>query len=531
VSKRNLTIFRSAPASSEAPVGSGSALLSVRHLHKRFGGVVAAEDITFDVPPGGVLGLIGPNGAGKSTLLKTICGECRADSGEVWFDGRRIDRLPRHAMARLGVVLAHQIPRPFADLTVRENVTLGALAARDRSGPSVPERVNDAITDAGLQDKAAMPARTLSVVDLKRLEVARALSLSPRLLLLDEVGAGLVQEELRSMIAVLERVAARGVTLLVVEHVEQVIKELAGHVLVLDWGKVVSEGSPEAVAGDPRVKSLYLGTGPRPGEQRRRPRAGTAERLLVLGGVHADYGGAHALRDVDIEVRQGEVVALVGANGAGKTTLANVISGNKRASAGAVTYDGREISAVPTHRRVELGIAHAHEGRRIFGELTVRENLALGAYGRRARHQAEDGLRQVEELFPELVERREQRGGTLSGGQQQMLAIARALMSSPRLLVLDEVSLGLAPVMADRIYEALEAIAAGGLSVLLIEQNVRRSLGCADRAYVLDHGSISFAGAPEELEHEARLLEAYFGQPAGLTPATPLVTTAKGTNQ
>jgi branched-chain amino acid transport system ATP-binding protein len=519
------------PALHDAAVAPGSALLSVRHVHKRFGGVVAADDITFDVSPGDVLGLIGPNGAGKSTLLKTICGECRADSGEVWFDGRRIDRLPRHVLARLGVVLAHQIPRPFAELTVRENVILGALAAGGRSDLSVPERVSQAIAHAGLEDRAAMPARTLSIIDLKRLEVARALSLSPRLLLLDEVGAGLVQSELGAMIELLASVAARGVTLLVVEHVEQVIRELAGHVLVLDWGRVVSEGSPEAVAADPRVKSLYLGSGARPGGRRRRSHAGETEPLLALSGVNADYGGAHALRDVDLEVREGEVVALVGANGAGKTTLANVISGVKGASAGTVTFAGREISALPTHRRVELGIAHAHEGRRIFGELTVRENLALGAYGSRARHQADARLRQVEELFPELVERREQRGGTLSGGQQQMLAIARALMSSPRLLVLDEVSLGLAPVMVDRIYEALDAIAAGGLSVLLIEQNARRSLGCADRAYVLDHGCVSFAGAPEELEHEARLLEAYFGQPAGLTPATPVVTTAKGTNQ
>ena len=528
--QQNLTRLRPTEASHGALVAPGAELLSVRHLHKRFGGVVAAEDITFDVSSGGVLGIIGPNGAGKSTLLKTICGECRADSGEVWFDGRRIDHMPRHVLARLGVVLAHQIPRPFANLTVRENVTLGALAARDRSDLSVSERVRRAIADAGLEGKAAMAARMLSIIDLKRLEVARALSLSPRLLLLDEVGAGLVPSELRSMIGLLESVAARGVTLLVVEHVEQVISELAGHVLVLDWGKVVSEGSPEAVACDPQVKSLYLGTGTRSGD-RRRSRAGETEPLLVLGGVNADYGGAHALRDIDIEVREGEVVALVGANGAGKTTLANVISGIKSPSAGTVTFAGREISAMPTHRRVDLGIAHAHEGRRIFGDLTVQENLALGAYGVRARSQAEARRRQVEELFPELVERRDQRGGTLSGGQQQMLAIARALMSSPRLLVLDEVSLGLAPVMVDRIYEALEAIAAGGLSVLLIEQNVRRSLGCADRAYVLDHGSVSFAGPPEELEHEGRLLEAYFGQPAGLTPATPVVTTAKGTNQ
>ncbi len=495
---------------------SAGALLSLRAVSKRFGGVVAADGCSLDVGAGEVLGVIGPNGAGKSTMLRMIAGEQRPDSGEVWFDGLRLDRLPQHRVAHAGVALAHQTPKPFRGLTVRQNVQVGALAGEKRRRKGVAEHVDGVLEATGLAAKADTPAARLGLLDLKRLELARALSTAPRVLLLDEVGAGLVHAELQTMIELVARVRHAGTTLIVVEHVESVIRELAARVVVLDWGRIVATGTPEAIAADPQVRALYLGTATRADGDADASRPARVRRpmgadLLRLHGVSAHYGGARALHRVDLHVKSGEVVAVFGANGAGKTTLARVASGLVRPSAGRLSFDGRDIGALPAHERVALGIAHCHEGRKLFGELTVRENLDLGAYTPRARHGLAARRERVFELFPALRERQEQLAGTLSGGQQQMVAIGRALMSSPRLLILDEASLGLAPIVASQILGAVADIRDAGTAVLLVEQNVHRSLAVADRAYVLDHGAVSFEGSPAELRGEATLWKVYFG--------------------
>ena len=481
------------------------ALLEARGLTKRFGGVTALDDLDLLVETGDVVGVMGPNGAGKSTLLKTLLGEIRPDAGDVLLDGRSILGRPTHEIARAGVALANQVPRPFRRLTVEQNVHLGALARGDRL------RDVDVLDLCGLADKAQRPAGSLGLLDLKRLELARALSLHPRLLFLDEVGAGLVEHETQAMIDVVRKVHAEGVALVVVEHVEAVIRELAQRVVVIDWGRLVASGTPDEVAADPHVRAVYLGEGGGAVRTQERRRAETTqEPLLELDGVGARYGQAVALDGVSLRVQAGEVVSVLGANGAGKTTMTRVITGQLAATSGVVRMSGTDVGKLPPHRRVRFGVACCPEGRRIFGELTVEENLLLGGY---VLYKASRTARADElvTMFPLLAERRTQAAGTLSGGQQQILAMARALMSDPRLLILDEASLGLSPVAVDTVYEAIGRVRDAGVAVLLIEQNAHRSLAVADHAYVLDRGRVTYEGPPHVLDDADRLAAAYFG--------------------
>ena len=231
--------------------------------------------------------------------------------------------------------------------------------------------------------------------------------------------------------------------------------------------------------------------------------------LLTLHGVTAFYGAIQALKGVDMEVREGEIVTLIGANGAGKSTLMMTICGNPRARDGAICYDGRDITHLPTHEIMRQGLAQSPEGRRIFPRMSVHENLLMGSHGRDGA-EAEQTMQQVFALFPRLQERMSQRGGTLSGGEQQMLAIARALMSRPRLLLLDEPSLGLAPLVVRQIFGAIRDLNRSmGLTVLLVEQNAFQALRLAHRGYVLVNGEITMAGTGAELLARPEIRAAY----------------------
>jgi branched-chain amino acid transport system ATP-binding protein len=481
------------------------ALLEARGLTKRFGGVTALDNLDLSIEPGDVVGVMGPNGAGKTTLLKALLGEIRLDSGDVLLDGKSVLGWPTYRIARAGVSLANQVPRPFMRMTVEQNVHVGSLAKGDRL------RDLDVLELCGLADKAKRPAGHLGLLDLKRLEMARALSLHPRVLFLDEVGAGLVQHETEQMIDIIRRVHAEGVALLVVEHVETVIRELAQRVIVIDWGKVVATGTPDEISADPTVRAIYLGDGAA------RQRTGVRERtessmlpLLEIDGVSARYGKAIALDGVSLRVQAGEVVSVLGANGAGKTTMTRIVTGLLPVASGTVRISGEDVSRLGPHERVRRGVACCPEGRQIFGELTVQENLLLGGYttDKAARVTRADELCT---LFPILGQRHAQPAGTLSGGQQQLLAMARALMSDPKLLILDEASLGLSPVAIDTVYEAIAGVRQAGLSILLIEQNAHRSLAVADHAYVLDRGRITYEGPAHHLDDADRLSAAYFG--------------------
>ena len=236
------------------------------------------------------------------------------------------------------------------------------------------------------------------------------------------------------------------------------------------------------------------------------------EKILIeLEDVTARYGDAQVLWGVTFAVREGEIVTLVGANGAGKTTTLKTISGVVAAASGHIVFDGQRIDRLPPHRIAALGIAHVPEGRRLFPLMSVRENLELGAVSDEARRLRAESFEKVFALFPLLKERERQTAGTLSGGEQQMVAIARGLMARPRLIILDEPSLGLAPIVVKEMFEIIQTINREGITILLVEQNVQQSLKLADRAYVLENGRVVLRGAGSELLNDERVREAYLG--------------------
>jgi branched-chain amino acid transport system ATP-binding protein len=233
--------------------------------------------------------------------------------------------------------------------------------------------------------------------------------------------------------------------------------------------------------------------------------------MLEVRGLEVAYGGIRAVKGIDLDVSGGEVVTLIGANGAGKTTTLKALSGLVRPRAGRVSYDGSDVTGLPPHELVKRGLALVPEGRGVFGRLTIEENLAMGAYTRRDREVAKDYERAYG-LFPRLAERRSQPAGTLSGGEQQMLAIARALMSRPRLLLLDEPSMGLAPLMVQKIFETIRSVAAEGVTMLLVEQNAKLALETCSRGYVMETGSIALSDDARALLVNPQVKRAYLGE-------------------
>lgn len=532
-----------------------AAVLSVRALTRRFGGVTAVSELDLDVNPGEVLGVIGPNGAGKSTLVALVSGALAASSGSVSLDGKDITGLDAARRARLGIGRTHQIPRPFARISVLDNLLLAASnVSRGRSAHERKAGCLEILDRTGLLDVASQPAGQLTLLRRKRLELARAMALRPRVLLLDEIGAGLVESETRDLIDLITRLRGEVEAMLVIEHVMDVITACCDRTAVLDFGRLIATGPTREVLADATVAAVYLGTAaadhapsPEAAGRAASPEAAVppsrrgdetaglgpvaasrqavsslvnlaapaADRpLLAVEGLSVKYGELRALRGVDLTVSQAQTVTLLGANGAGKTTLAQAISGALRADGGRIVFDGHDITGMRADRVTALGIAQCLEGRRIFGTLTVEENLILGA-GPAPAAVRRRRLDSVYEVFPALAEMRGRAGTAMSGGQQQMLAIGRALMSSPRLLILDEISLGLAPIAVDSLYLALAALKASGVAMILIEQNIARGLSLADRAYVLARGQVALSGSAAEVGANPVLSSLYVGESVG----------------
>ena len=486
-------------------MSAASPRLEVNGLQKRFGGLTAVRDVSFSVRAGEILGLIGPNGSGKSTVMKSILGVERPDGGSVRVDAREVAGWPPHRIAQLGVGMVFQHSRPLHRQTVLENILLGLLpdrlldllprAAADAKARAIAERV-------GLTGVLNRRPATLPFADLRKIEIAKAIARDPQVVLIDEPFAGLTARETASFANLITEMRDDGRAVLIVDHNVKSMSALVDRVYAMHVGERIAEGSVAEVMANETVRKVYLGGAI---ETAARPESAFDDAqtpFLEIENLSVVYDKAQALEAVSLHVHHGEFVAIVGLNGAGKTTLFNAVSGLVPYT-GDIRRQGRSLRGCTAAMIAREGIVQSPEGRELFGAMTVGENLDLGG------HRLEDkerGERQewLFNLFPILKQRQSQTAATLSGGEQQMLTIARALMMKPDLLILDEPTLGLAPVVMEQISKALDRLRqTTEITVLLGEQNVTFALPHADRVYVLEHGRIAWEGDPSRFAAEA----------------------------
>ncbi len=515
----------------ESGLAAGSPLLTVENVSVHFGGLKAVSQVSLQVKEGSITALIGPNGAGKTTLFNAISRLQPLTSGRIWFGGQEITRLDAASTARLGVARTFQNLRIFVNMSVLENVLVGChrhersgfwagglgLPSQRREERRSQERAMDALELVGLKDKAFLPASSLPYGQQRLVEIARALASEPKLLLLDEPAAGMNASEREHLVSRISAIRDAGVTVLLVEHDVDLVMDISDEVNCLDYGRLIACGLPEQVQKDEKVIAAYLGvergdvdlcatrhlvdgeTCPVP------------EVLLAVEDLVTAYGSIEALHGVSLTVHKRMVVAVLGANGAGKSTLLHTISGIVRPTSGSIRFEGTDITKWAPDKIVSLGVCQVPEGRQLFPTLTVEDNLIVGATGRKDRSSLREDMAYVYELFPILGERRRQEAGTLSGGEQQMLAIGRALMGKPRLLLLDEPSMGLAPLAVERIFEALSQLNKDGLTMLMVEQNAEMALSLAHNAVVLQTGYVTLAGTATKLRQDDRVRASYLG--------------------
>ena len=478
--------------------------LEVSGLTKRFGGLVAVKDMALRVPAGTILGLIGPNGSGKSTVMKLIMGIERPDAGSVRIDGVEVAGWPSHKIARQGAGIVFQHSRPLHRQTVLENIMLALLPdklTRLFADPAIDTRARAIAARVGLGAVLDRRPATLPFADLRKIEIAKAIARDPQVLLIDEPFAGLTSKETAAFCDLICELRDDGRAVLLVDHNVKSVARLVDRVLAMYVGERIAEGTADEVMRNETVRRVYLGgsieTAARPESSFR----DAATPFLAVDDVSVFYGKAQALENVSIHVHAGEFVSVVGLNGAGKTTLFNTISGLLPYS-GDVRREGASLRGRTAAAIARGGIVQCPEGRELFIDMTVRENLDLGGQ-HLPTAQSEQQIAWLFELFPILRDRQKQAAGTLSGGEQQMLTIARALMMKPKLLILDEPTLGLAPVILEQLSKALERLrATTAITVLLGEQNVTFALPHADRVYVLEHARVIWEGEPARFAAE-----------------------------
>jgi ABC-type branched-subunit amino acid transport system ATPase component len=485
-------------ASDSAPI------LRVRGLLKRFGGLTAVKNLSLELRAGEIFGLIGPNGSGKSTAMKSIMGIERPTAGEVIFQGENIAGLPSHKIARKGFGMVFQHSRPLNRQTVLENIMVALLPDSllmlfpDKA---LAERAKWIAERVGLGDVMDRRPPTLPFADLRRLELAKAIARDPKVVLVDEPFAGLTLAEVGIFSELIRSFRDEGRAVLLVDHNVKSVAALVDRVLAMYLGEEIVTGRAEEVMRNETVRRVYLGGAI---ETSARPETSFKDKVpaLQVENISVHYGKAQALENVSIHIHHGEFVSVVGLNGAGKTTLFNAISGFLPYT-GDIIRDGEKLRGISPARIARGGIVQCPESRELFGEMSVRENLDLG--GHHLSDQEKDKqLAWLFDLFPILKERQNQMAQTLSGGEQQMLAIGRALMMQPKILILDEPTLGLAPVILEQLSKALEKLRqTTPITVLLGEQNVTFALPHADRVYVLEHARIVWEGDPGRFAAEA----------------------------
>jgi len=522
-------------------------ILSGTQISVNFRGLKALQSVDIGVPAGGIVGLVGPNGAGKSTLLGVLSGDVRAQRGVVRLGGKDVSGLAPETRVRRGLARTFQLPQLFDELTVREHLTLPRRLAqapsREWSDPltgrflhrdvAEEQEVDALLASLGLESVADTLAGVLPLGLTRLVEIARAAATHPAVILLDEPFSGLNPAESRRLSRTLASLnQAEEIAMVLVEHDVEVVFDLSERVFVLDFGELIAAGTPAEIRRHPAVRAAYLGDfdlettertpAPAPGRpaltvaEPPQPSAPEASRdlpaaggdILEISELSVNYADATALHEVSFAVRSRSVTALLGANGAGKSSLARAVSGLVKAQSGKIRFDGADITSAPADRIRALGIAYLPEGRGIFRSLTVEENLKVALQGM-PKAERPAAIERSVALFPVLGQRRRQTAGTLSGGEQQMLSLARVLTRQPRLLIADEISLGLAPLIVEEVFAGLERVIELGVSVILIEQFVHRALAIADDCHVLRRGRLVWSG--EASQAGADLVEHYLG--------------------
>ena len=490
------------------------AALEARDLAKAFGGIQAVADAGFVVQPRTLHALIGPNGAGKTTVFNLISGLFAPDRGSVALGGVPITGLAPHRTVAAGLARSFQITNLFAGVSIEENVRL-AVQARDpshfngwsdvRSIERVTRRTNELIQFLGLGGIERADAGTLSYGGQRLLDMGLALASGPSVLLLDEPLAGLAAAERERVANLIKRISA-DIPVLLVEHDIDRVFALADRVTVMNNGRVLVDGTADDARRSREVQEIYIGTGVASLASRPRGHAdrAAAPELLALRDVDAFYGKSHIVRAASLTVHEREIVALLGRNGAGKSTLLKTIIGIVPAAAGSIALAGDDVASRPAAEIARRGIGYVPQGRALFAGMSVRHNLELG----RLKRQSGTGTAWTDEriltFFPRLKDRMDTPADYLSGGEQQMVAVARALSGHVRVLLLDEPFEGLAPSVVEELFEAFDKLR-HELAIVIVEHNLDLVLALADHACVLERGSVIHDGPAASLREDLAL--------------------------
>lgn len=489
------------------PTADGEVVLECLNASKRFGDFAAVAGVDLHIRNRKLQALIGPNGAGKTTLFNLLSGMYPPETGTLILRGREVSGLSADRLARRGVARSFQITNLFPGLTLEENLRLAIQAHHSgRFNPWRPvdsfarvhEETHALIEFLGLEGLESVPVSSLSYGGQRLMEIGLALAAKPRALLLDEPLAGLAPAERERIVGLIRRLGEH-MGVLVVEHDIDRVFAFSETITVMDNGAVLVEGLPETVRAHPEVQEVYLGKGKKVLAQgRRRAAKARGEFMLRLDKINTFYGTSHILHDVSLELRDGEVVALLGRNGAGKSSTINSIMGLNPPRSGLIHFKELSIAGKSPEDIARLGIGFVPQGRRLFPNLTVLENLAMG----RLRRQSGEGVHWTDDrifaFFPHIKDRLHNKADVLSGGEQQMVAIARALSGNVRLLLLDEPFEGLSPAVAEEVFHSIDQLRQE-VAILIIEHDLDLALALSDRVYVLDRGYITHEGPAEPL--------------------------------